>query len=1040
MKCPSCLTENPSDSRFCKQCATPLPAAAPAPGGAASSPTRTLTHALRELVPGSTFAGRYQIVEELGHGGMGRVYKAVDTQVNEKVALKLLKPEISTDSEMIDRFRNELKLARQVSHRNICRMFDLGEADGTRFITMEYVSGEDLKTVIRMTGSLSLGTILSVARQVADGLSEAHGLGIVHRDLKPQNIMIDTAGRVKIMDFGIARSVREKGVTGPGVMIGTPEYMSPEQVEARETDARSDIYSLGIILYEMATGRVPFEGGTALSIAMKQKGEKPVDPRQVNPNVPDDLAGIILKCLEKDPAKRFASAAEVRAEIERAEQKLPTTERAAAATHHKTFTSKEITVKFTLRKAIWPAIGVFVIIGGIVAWQLLRINAKRGPTFASQPGRPSLAIVTFENISGDPSLDDWRTGLPELLGTDLSQSKFLSVLSGETTFGILKKLGLDSAMKLSAEDLAKVATAGRIEYVLSGGIMKAGPTIIITARLQRPARGEVIETKKIVCAGEEEIPARVDELTRMVKADLNLSPQQIATDIDKAVGKITASSPEALKFYFEARRRHLATEYKEAIPLYEKAIALDPGFALAYRGLASLYSNQGMVQKSREAIQKAVAHADRISDHERLLIQGRMFQATERTFPQAIKTYEELVRLYPDDSMGWNGLAVIYSVIDEPEKTIPFNERAYALSKDVLNCGNLASAYRDIGRPDRAREVYEDFLRTVGENAAVHVSLGNLALTLGRVDEARREADKALLVSPNSIGASFLKSDADVLEGDFAAAEKECRAVLERGTGRDTLFGLVRLSLIQAARGRLADSGAEIERVIGVADSLKAANIRGSSLFYSAHIDLWSGRIPSALAKLDAALKIFRELDLWPSFRMALQARGQVELAQGRADKAAETARELRAFIEQGLNKRAIRFSELLEGAIEVAKGNAAKGVSLTEHAVSLLLPQASFADEHMNFYRGLALAYEKAGDLEKARTTYEKITGLTTARLMGGYYYALAFSKLGELAEKRGDAASARANYSKFLELWKNADPDRPEVAAARARLAALR
>jgi len=1040
MKCPSCQTDNPSDSRFCKQCATPLPPGS-GPSGAASSPTRTLSQALRELTPGTTFAGRYQIVEELGRGGMGRVYKVVDTQVNERIALKLLKPEISADAEMIERFRNELKLARGIAHRNVCRMFDLGESEGTRFLTMEYVSGQDLKTVIRMTGSLAVGTILSVGRQVADGLAEAHGLGVIHRDLKPQNIMIDTDGRVKIMDFGIARSVREKGVTGPGVMIGTPEYMSPEQVEARAVDARSDIYSLGIILYEMATGRVPFEGDTALSVAMKQKAEKPQDPRQINPNIPDDLAGIILRCLEKDPAKRFASAAEVRAELERAEQALPTTQRHVPATHpHRPFTSKEITVKFTLRKAILPAIGVFVIIGGIVVWQLLRLNVKRGPSFASQPGRPSLAIVTFENISGDPALEDWRSGLPELLGTDLSQSKFLSVLSGETTFGILKRLGLSEAKKFSAEDLGKVAAAGKVEYVLSGGIMKAGPKIIITARLQRPGKGEIIETMKIECVGEEDIPARVDELTRMVKTDLNLSPKQIAYDIDKAISQITTSSPEALKYYFEARKRHMATEYQEAVPLYEKAIALDSEFAMAFRGLAAAYSNRGFVQKSREAIRKAMDHADRISDRERLLIQGRMYQASERTYPQAIKTYEELTRLYPDDDIGWNNLGVISSALDDEENALSYDERAYALNKDALNCGNLAGINIALGRPERAREIYEDFLRTVGESAQIRVGLGYLDLAAGRLDAAAREADKALVAAPDLANAAFLKSDIKVLQGDFEAAEKECRNILERDSPRDTMLAQFRLILLSAARGRLSEASNGTSRLLDAIDRLGVTNVRASFLFYSADLDLWTGRLDQAAAKLDSALKIVRELDLWPDIRTILAARGRVEAAQGRLDQAAATARELRTFIEQSLKKRAIRYSELLEGAIEVAKGNAAKGVVLIERSVSRLYPQAGLTDEHAGFYRDLALAYEKAGDMEKARETYGKIAGLTTARLMGGYLYAQAIFKLGEIAEKTGDAAAAKTNYAKFLELWKNADPGLPEVAAARMRLAALR
>jgi len=221
---------------------------------------------VNELTTGSTFAGRYQIIEELGKGGMGRVYKVLDTKISEKIALKLIKPEVASDRETIERFSNELKLARKIRHKNVCGMFDIGEADGSHFITMEYVSGEDLKAMIRMSTGLTMGTVLSIGKQVCQGLAEAHSLGVVHRDLKPQNIMIDRGGNAKIMDFGIARSVREKGITGAGIMIGTPEYMSPEQTEAKDVDQRSDIYSLGIILYEMATGRVPLNSASTMTM------------------------------------------------------------------------------------------------------------------------------------------------------------------------------------------------------------------------------------------------------------------------------------------------------------------------------------------------------------------------------------------------------------------------------------------------------------------------------------------------------------------------------------------------------------------------------------------------------------------------------------------------------------------------------------------------------------------------------------------------------------------------------------------------------
>jgi serine/threonine protein kinase len=315
VKCPKCQAENPEAKQFCADCGTQL---SPSRGIEVSA-TRTFVTTPDELARGSLFAGRYEIIEELGHGGMGKVYKVFDKETNSKVALKLIKPEVAADKNTIGRFRNELKVARDITHKNICRMYDLGRDADSYFITMEYVSGEDLRGLIRRTKRLDVGTAISIAKQVCEGLAEAHRLGIVHRDLKPSNIMIDRAGDAKIMDFGIARSLRIKATTGPGVVIGTPEYMSPEQVDGKEADQRADLYSLSIILYEMVTGTVPFEGESPFAIGLKHKSEPPENPKKLNPHIPDDLSRLVLKGLEKDKEERYQTAAEVLSELTRIE-------------------------------------------------------------------------------------------------------------------------------------------------------------------------------------------------------------------------------------------------------------------------------------------------------------------------------------------------------------------------------------------------------------------------------------------------------------------------------------------------------------------------------------------------------------------------------------------------------------------------------------------------------------------------------------------------------------------------------------------------
>ena len=566
-KCPKCNSDNPDTQQFCGKCGTKL---VPANDIAALS-TKSLVTSGTELTTGSVFAGRYKIVEELGEGGMGKVYKVIDKQLNEEVALKLIRPEIASDKKTIKRFRNELKLSRKISHRNVGRMYELMEDEGSLFITMEYVPGQDLKGLIRQSGRLAIGTTISIAKQICEGLAEAHRLGVIHRDLKSHNILIDKKGKARIVDFGIARSLTGKSITRVGAMIGTPEYMSPEQTEAKELDHRSDIYSLGVILYEMVTGQLPFEGDTPLSVAMKHKGAIPRDPKELNPQIPGDLSRLILKCLEKDKENRYEDAEELLSELDHIEMSIPTMERVVP--RKKPLTSKELTVTFNLRRfCILALVAAALVIAAAIIWPFL----PQKDSIQSPPDTPSIAVLPFEDFSPAKDQEYFCEGLKESIIHALKQVRNLRVP------------GTTSLFKGGERDYRQIGQKLKVKTVLDGSVQKVEDKVRIMAKLIDISDESIIWTDQFD-PEQEDIFSILDTISMSIVNELKVN--LLGGEKTKIIKRYT-EDPDAWDYYSWGRyflSKRTKEGFEIAIDNFELAIEQDPSYALAHAGLADCY-------------------------------------------------------------------------------------------------------------------------------------------------------------------------------------------------------------------------------------------------------------------------------------------------------------------------------------------------------------------------------------------------------------------------------------------------------------------